>query len=195
MTEPAQSFPNLFSPFTINKMTLRNRITVPPHFAGLWMSSDGAPSDAFVAYLAERAKGGAALVGVGATVVRAGDHPGYYQNLDDSFIIQYKKVADAVHRHGAKLIAQFCPRGPDIRYQEMGEPFPRPAAAGPLASVPYPGVSAEWHVSTYRRRRPAGDGFLHRTCGGPRESRWSRRRRNPRPRASPARPVSEPGRQ
>ncbi len=149
MTEPAQSFPNLFSPFTINKMTLRNRITVPPHFAGLWMSSDGAPSDAFVAYLAERAKGGAALVGVGATVVRAGDHPGYYQNLDDSFIIQYKKVADAVHRHGAKLIAQFCPRGPDIRYQEMGEPFPRPAAAGPLASVPYPGVSAEWHVSTY----------------------------------------------
>ncbi|MCY3802682.1 MAG: FAD-dependent oxidoreductase [Chloroflexi bacterium] len=149
MTEPTRSFPNLFSPFTINKMKLRNRITVPPHFAGLWMNSDGVPSDAFVAYLAERAKGGAALVGVGATVVRPGDHPGYYQNLDDSFILQYKKVADAVHRYGAKVIAQFCPRGPDIRYQEVGEPFPRPAAAGPLASAPYPGVSADWHVSTY----------------------------------------------
>jgi 2,4-dienoyl-CoA reductase-like NADH-dependent reductase (Old Yellow Enzyme family) len=149
MTEPTAAFPHLFSPITINKMTLRNRITVPPHFSGLWMSSDGVPSDAFVAYLEERARGGAAMVGIGATVVRAGDHPGYYQNLDDSFIPHYQRIADAVHRHGATVIAQFCPRGPDIRYREVGEPFPRPAVAGPLASVPDPGVSAEWHVSTY----------------------------------------------
>ena len=149
MLAGADQFPKLFSPFSIKKMILRNRITIPAHFSGLWMNTDGVPSQAFIAYLEERAKGGAALVGIGATVVRDGDHPAYYQNVDDSIIPHYQMVSDAVHRHGARVIAQFCPRGPDIRYKEVGEPFPRPAAAGRLASAADPGVSADWHVSTY----------------------------------------------
>ncbi len=148
MTDGSNRFPHLFSPLTINKMTLRNRISVPPHFTG-WMNTDGVPGDDFVAYLAERAKGGVGLVAVGATIVREGDHPGYYQNLNDTFVTQYRKVADAIHPHGAKVIAQFCPRGPDIRYMEFGEPFPRPPVAGILASATDPGVAADWHVSTY----------------------------------------------
>ena len=59
---------NIFSPFTIKNPTLRNRICSTGHFAE-WMSDDGLPNDAFVAYMEERARGGIALVTIGAPAV------------------------------------------------------------------------------------------------------------------------------
>jgi 2,4-dienoyl-CoA reductase-like NADH-dependent reductase (Old Yellow Enzyme family) len=143
------SFPHLFSPLTINGMTVRNRICSAAHYAG-WMNQNGFPNDACVAYYEERARGGIGLVTIGATTVSEGDHPSYFQNLDSRFVDSYRKLATAVHRHGAKIIAQFCPRGPNVRYWELGEPMPSLPRAASLPAASASAVDAASHVAAWR---------------------------------------------
>jgi 2,4-dienoyl-CoA reductase-like NADH-dependent reductase (Old Yellow Enzyme family) len=142
-------FPHLFSPLTINGMTVRNRICSAAHFAG-WMNQNGFPNDACVAYYEERARGGIGLVTIGATTVSEGDHPSYFQNLDSRFVDSYRTLATAVHRHGAKIIAQFCPRGPNVRYWELGEPMPSPPRAASLPASNPTVIDAAAHVASWR---------------------------------------------
>ena len=47
-------YPNLFSPFRIRDVELRNRFVFQPHFTALG-TLDGMPSDGHVAYHEERA--------------------------------------------------------------------------------------------------------------------------------------------
>jgi len=102
-------FPHIFRPYDLKGVELRNRIAISGHFAGWWVGPGGLPSDAFVAYVEERAKGGVGLFTVGATSPEPGS--GWMQNLDDSIIPRYKLLADATHRHGTKLFAQLCHPG------------------------------------------------------------------------------------
>ena len=101
-------FPHLFRPLNIKGVTLRNRIAISAHIAGWWVDQ-GLPSDAFVAYVEERAKGGVGLFTIGATSPEPGS--GWMQNLDDSIIPRYQLLAAAAHRHGTKLFAQLCHPG------------------------------------------------------------------------------------
>ena len=64
-------FPHLFRPLTIQGVTLKNRIAISAHIAGWWVDG-GLPSDAFVAYVEERAKGGVGLFVIGATIPERG---------------------------------------------------------------------------------------------------------------------------
>src|SRR4051812_38914139 len=139
-------FPHLFSPLTINGMTVRNRICSAAHFAG-WMNQNGFPNDACIAYYEERAKGGIGLLTIGATTVSEGDHPFYFQNVDSRFVASYRKLAAVAHRHGAKIIAQFCPRGPNVRYWELGEPTPSAPRAASLPPSNVSVVEAAAHVA------------------------------------------------
>src|SRR5262245_42012113 len=142
-------FPNLFSPLTIKGMTLRNRICSAAHYAG-WMNQNGFPNDACLAYYEERARGGIGLVTIGATTVSEGDHPAYFQNLDSRFVDSYRRLATVVQRHGAKVIAQFCPRGPNVRYWELGEPMPSPPRAASLPPSNLAVIDAASHVASWR---------------------------------------------
>jgi len=101
-------FPHLFQPLQIKNITLRNRIAVSAHFAGWWVDG-GLPSDAFVAYLEERAKGGVGLFVIGATSPERGS--GWIQNIDDSIIPRYRQLVEAGHRHGTAVFAQLCHPG------------------------------------------------------------------------------------
>ena len=104
MTEPPHPhFPHIFTPFNLKGLELKNRIAISGHFAGWWVGPGGLPSDAFVAYVEERAKGGVGLFTIGATSPEPGS--GWMQNLDDFIIPRYKLLAEAAHRHGAKLFA------------------------------------------------------------------------------------------
>jgi 2,4-dienoyl-CoA reductase-like NADH-dependent reductase (Old Yellow Enzyme family)/thioredoxin reductase len=109
MSSDHPRFPHLFKPYTLNGLELRNRIAISGHFAGWWVGPGGLPSDAFAAYIEERAKGGVGLFTIGATSPEPGS--GWMQNLDDSIIPRYKLLADAAHRHGTKLFAQLCHPG------------------------------------------------------------------------------------
>src|SRR5262245_39030174 len=131
----SSELPHLFSPMTINQVTLRNRVFSSSHF-GTWMVQNGFPNDACAAYFEERAKGGIGLLFVGATTVVENDAPSYFQNHDSRFVDSYRTLAAAIHPHGARVFAQFCVRGPNVRYSELGEPIPEPPRAASPPSSP-----------------------------------------------------------
>ncbi len=142
------ALPHIFSPLTIKGMTLRNRICSTGHMAS-WMHHNGVPNDRCRAYFEERARGGIALVTLGATSVREGDHPAYFQNLDDRFITSYRTLTQAVHRHGAKFIAQFCPRGAQVHLSEFCEPMPSAPVARLVPGVINQPILASEHVASW----------------------------------------------
>src|SRR5437764_13749729 len=98
-------FPHLFKPLLLRNVTLKNRVAISAHFAGWWVDG-GLPSDAFVAYLEERAKGGVGLFVIGATSPEAGS--GWVENISDDIIPRYCALVEAGHRHGPALFAQLC---------------------------------------------------------------------------------------
>ena len=99
---------NLFSKIRIGNRTIKNRIVMTAmgnHLAG----SDGAVSERDIAFYAARAKGGCGLIitecaavdwthGRGNQAQISVDHDGAVEGL--------RRLADAVHRHGAKLAVQ-----------------------------------------------------------------------------------------
>jgi 2,4-dienoyl-CoA reductase-like NADH-dependent reductase (Old Yellow Enzyme family)/thioredoxin reductase len=97
----------LSSPIKIKSLELANRVVIPPMGTNLG-NPDGTVSDANLAYIRRRAKGGAGLIITEVTSV----HPsgsaisnelGAY---DDRFIPGLKKIADTVHAAGAKVALQ-----------------------------------------------------------------------------------------
>src|SRR5262245_21180691 len=133
-------FPHLFKPCLLKGVELRNRVAISGHFAGWWVGPGGLPSDAFVAYVEERAKGGVGLFTIGATSPEPGS--GWMQNLDDTIIPRYQLLADTGHRHGTKIFAQLCHPGfkplPGIPIIE-----PSPSINTPAPATPHPPVSIE----------------------------------------------------
>jgi mycofactocin system FadH/OYE family oxidoreductase 2 len=102
----ADRFPHVFSPFRIGAVELRNRIFVPAHTTNF--GDDHLPSERHVHYHAEKARGGAGLVIFEAirvhptSIGRAQGVIGY----DPRCVPAFRRVADAVHQHGAKLFGQ-----------------------------------------------------------------------------------------
>src|SRR5437762_12662529 len=128
-------FPHLFQPFTLKGVALRNRIAVSAHFAGWWVDR-GLPSEEFVAYLEERAKGGVGLFVIGATSPERGS--GWMQSVDERIVPRYRALVEAGHRHGTAVFAQLCPPG----YKPLpGTPIiaGAPAASGTQPAYRGPG--------------------------------------------------------
>ena len=136
------SFPHLFSPLKVGSYTLANRIMNTGH-AAHFQSGDGLPTQRYVDYVAERAKGGVGIIVTGHTVV-------YYDseaalslaNYDESIVGPYRKMADATHAYDVPLVAQIGHRGRRV---------PSPAgllaraSSGPSA-IPGPDFSMPIHV-------------------------------------------------
>lgn len=93
-----------FQPIKIGPHTIRNRIEVSPAEPFL-CTRDGLVTDAFVAFTAAMARGGAGIVTVGDSPVtqQYADANHYVVNLADPFVVHgLFKVSDAIHRYGAK---------------------------------------------------------------------------------------------
>src|SRR6478672_12611283 len=118
-------FPRLFSSFQLRGLTLKNRVAISAHFAGWWVDG-GLPSDEFVAYVEERAKGGVGLFVIGATSPMPGS--GWLENISDAIVPRYRALVEAGHRHGMAVFAQFCHPG----FRPLaGTPIIEPAPAAP----------------------------------------------------------------
>jgi len=97
----------LLSPLQLGSVQLRNRIVVTGH-ATRNVDGERLPNEDDVAYFAERARGGAAMLTTGTTAV----HPssptpyGIYANFDDRIIPRYEALGSAVHEHGALMLVQ-----------------------------------------------------------------------------------------
>src|SRR3954465_14028327 len=148
-------FPSLFTPLKLRNVTLKNRVAVSAHFAGWWVDR-GLPSEAFVAYLEERAKGGVGLFVIGATSPQTGS--GWLENVSDAIVPRYRALVDAGHRHGTAVFAQMCHPGfrplpgtpiiaPPPHAPPPGVPPPSapPSTASPRAAAP-PQPEAQRHV-------------------------------------------------
>ena len=96
----------LFSPLKLGSLTLRNRVAMAPMTREA--ARDGVPTDEMAAYYARRAEGGVGLV---ITEGTPPDAAGSFGSTVPRFhgedaLEGWRRVADAVHRHGAAIFPQ-----------------------------------------------------------------------------------------
>jgi 2,4-dienoyl-CoA reductase-like NADH-dependent reductase (Old Yellow Enzyme family)/thioredoxin reductase len=96
-------FDRLFESGKIGTMNLRNRIVMPPMYTGL--ATDGYAVDRYIDYLSARAAGGAGLIIIEMTLIDpAGQlYPNQPAIWDDRYIPALSRLADAMHKNGARV--------------------------------------------------------------------------------------------
>jgi len=122
-------FKNLFSPFQIGKLEVKNRIVMPPmatHFAG----EDGTINERHIAYYLRRVRGGVGYVTVEHTgVLRQGRAFPQMTLIDsDEKIPSFKRLIDAVHREEGKIVVQINHAGRNTSSSITGMPIVGPSA-------------------------------------------------------------------
>jgi len=131
-------FRYLFTPIDIGPMTLRNRIVNSPHNTGF--AKDNQYDEREVYYLKERAKGGAAMLCTGTTMVDPRLVPMLVSkspaDIDDSVIPWYRRISDAVHEYGAKFVVQLSDMGGVYSPRLYPDAFPS-LAASPIPNTTY----------------------------------------------------------
>ncbi len=100
-------FEHTLSPLKIGKMTLRNRLIMPPMGSNL-AADDGSVNDRYYSYMVERAKGGFGLVMMEVTSVSEKGYSILHEPAiwDDKFIPGLTRLADGVHKYGGKICCQ-----------------------------------------------------------------------------------------
>ncbi|MEE8443196.1 MAG: FAD-dependent oxidoreductase [Dehalococcoidia bacterium] len=98
---------NLFSPYYIGNMRLKNRIVMAP-MVTRFATDTGAASPVHRAFFAERAKGGVGLIVVEAAYVDSlGQITGCQLGIDrDSLVPSHVELTEAVHRFGSRIAIQ-----------------------------------------------------------------------------------------
>ncbi len=119
----------LLSPIVIRGTTIRNRLFSSGHVPGY--TPEGYPNDRYIAYNAEKAKGGIGLITFGGSTNIARDSMSIFNGLnfrDDQATPHYRRLADAVHAHGAALMCQITHMGRHCRW-DAGEWLPMISAS------------------------------------------------------------------
>jgi len=123
----------LFEPITVGSMRLKNRLVMAPMGTG-YASEDGYVTPKLMDYLVARAKGGAGLITVEVAFVHELGKAGVDGELgidDDKYIPELKKLADAIHNAGAKVVIQLNHAGRYARKKNLGQ---TPVAPSAIAS-------------------------------------------------------------
>jgi 2,4-dienoyl-CoA reductase (NADPH2) len=95
---------HVFSPITIAGIEIKNRIRMSPMALGY--AEDGRSTERFARFFEERAEGGVGLIDWALWPYRT-EHGYFPWAYDDKFIPGLKRVVEAVHRHGTKIVGQF----------------------------------------------------------------------------------------
>ena len=105
------SFKHLFTPHIIRGMEIRNRIFSSGHQTIL--ARDWLPTDEMAAYHEARAAGGVGLIVTEAARPHsdAVTTPSYIDASTDRCIPGYRKIAEAVHKHGSRIFGQVAHGG------------------------------------------------------------------------------------
>jgi 2,4-dienoyl-CoA reductase-like NADH-dependent reductase (Old Yellow Enzyme family)/thioredoxin reductase len=131
----APELKKLFEPTRIGKMEIKNRIVMPPMGTNMG-TPDGHVTEEIVCYYRERAKGGVGLIVVETTCVDApGGKTTAYQLAidDDKFIPGLSRLAETIHRHGARAVLQLQHGGRGTKSSITGI---QPVAPSPIP-MPY----------------------------------------------------------
>ncbi|MDQ0394265.1 oxidoreductase [Labrys monachus] len=134
----APALPHLYSPFTIRRTTIKNRIMSTGHDTTL--PTAFVPNDALIAYQQARAEGGVGLI----VVQVAGVHETarYTSHLlmatSDDCIPGYRRLAETCHAHGATVFGQLFHPGREIMETAEG--------TAPVAYAPSAVPNQRFHV-------------------------------------------------
>ena len=126
-------YPSLFSPIKIKSLELVNRAVMPPMGTSLG-NPDGTVSEAHLAYIKRRARGGAGLIITEITSVHPSGSamPNELGAYEDQFIPGLKRIADAVHSAGSKIALQLHHAGRESLYLLREKKAIAPSAIRPL---------------------------------------------------------------
>lgn len=171
-----KQFQKLFEPAWIGRMSLRNRLVMPP-MATNYASEEGFVTQRMMDYYQERAKGGVGLVVVEFTCVDSPVGRATPRQLlidDDKFIPELSRLAEAIRLHGAKAAIQLHHVGRQARSSVTGHqpvgPSPIPAPEGELPRELTPseiaGIVARFAEGAERAMRAGFDGVeIHAAHG------------------------------
>ena len=122
-------FEHLFSPMTINGMTLKNRAVMPPMGTG-YGNADSTVSDRLLSYLSRRAQGGTGLIitEICAVVPRGKGFPNELGVWNDEFIPGLARIPAELHRYGAKVALQLHHAGRETFEAVIGAKPEAPSA-------------------------------------------------------------------
>lgn len=100
-------------PLKIGKMTVKNRIAIPPMVCFHRAGENGTVSDFNIEHYRHLAEGGAGLIIVEATAItpRSRLHETELGLWEDSQIDGFRKITDVIHKNGAKAFVQLVHAG------------------------------------------------------------------------------------
>jgi 2,4-dienoyl-CoA reductase-like NADH-dependent reductase (Old Yellow Enzyme family) len=126
--------PHPFEPGMINTMALKNRFIRAATWEGL-AADDGALSPKLIEFLSTLAKGGVGLIISSHAFVQARGQAGAWQLgiHTDAMLPGLRKMTEAVHAHGARLVAQLAHAGRFVATRLTG--------AVPLVVSDFPGLA------------------------------------------------------
>lgn len=112
-------YETLFQPLMINKLTIRNRVVSTAH-AEVYATDGGMTTERYIKYYEEKAKGGCGLSICGGSSTVSIDSPQHWWssvNLStDRIIPHFQNLADAVHKHGGRIMIQITHMGRRSRW-------------------------------------------------------------------------------
>ena len=129
-------FVKLFEPIKIKGVDVKNRLVMSAACTE-YGTTDGYVTDRMVDYYAERAKGGTGLIFIEVA------NPIYPEGMvlkhhlsinDDKYIPGLKKLANGIHKYGAKTILQINHAGRQTTSKVSGQQPWAPSAILPKAS-------------------------------------------------------------
>ena len=139
-------YPNLLSPLKIGEIEVRNRVLVSAHVPGF--ADNYLPGQRYIAYQRERAAGGVGLQITGGTPVHKSgllsNNKDSLHNLNDDIVPGYKKLAEAVHAEGGRILAQLAHSGGTT---VINEPGLESWAPSPVRSEITGGIAHEMSVA------------------------------------------------
>lgn len=106
----AIKYPELFKPFKIGNLTIKNRIAMAPMHLGSRYAADGNITDEIIDYYEARAKGGVGLIYTGGYAVNCGVEESY-NTIDPmgnvaTFRATIMKLAEKLHAYDTKLFVE-----------------------------------------------------------------------------------------
>lgn len=132
----AGATPSLFSPFTIGRTRLKNRIAMAPMTRGY--SPGGVPGEAVAAYYRRRAEGGTGLLLTEGTWIPhpgASNEPSIPDFHGEAALAGWRRIADEVHAAGGAIMPQLWHVGlihkKPPEHRRIGETPAQPHHLGP----------------------------------------------------------------
>ncbi|MBB6218627.1 2,4-dienoyl-CoA reductase-like NADH-dependent reductase (Old Yellow Enzyme family)/pyruvate/2-oxoglutarate dehydrogenase complex dihydrolipoamide dehydrogenase (E3) component [Anaerosolibacter carboniphilus] len=127
-------YEKIFEPARIGNLELKNRIIVTP-ISTVMANEDGSPSEKYIRYLEEKAKGNFGLIVTEYYVVepKAGLFTRCFNISSEELIEKHSEITKRVHAAGGKISAQINHGGRQIRKEIFGKKLIAPSSVRDFA--------------------------------------------------------------